>query len=531
MTSPHPDTKLPETTGDTLRLKCPTCGGGLNLKRKHLGITGQCVHCQTPLTALEKDGTIQVVAGLDPHFTPAVPEATPPPVEVETSPALSYGGFITETGTASAPHHAPSLETPSLETPAATAPASAWGFPDRDSVPAFGIPANPTPVQEEIPQSFLSSLESAPLPWAAPAPESAPAPAPAPESAPPSPFLDTPTPSFAPISPGNTNLFGNVTAPAESPFATAPAVAVPASAPATAPAAAPEENPFPPISSGFSLSNSSESNLLIDRNEIPDASLPPAPSFRTSALFGDQAGAPKESFSSMFKNADDSSEINPAWGTKVPHENHASISPFATGSASGGGYAESLFREKVVKESEKADSPLFASPFGKKEDSSPIVPAAKEEFQKKVVLDGDGRPMKAMTPEEEANFAKHLFAVEKTHKRPRWVKALIKTVITLAVLGAIGTGVYFLTPEEKLAEWKEKAYVWLEPGLAILDYVPEGLRPDWLPRTDLGIDAGVDENGVPKKKMNAFEGLDKLKGDIGNMRGTAEDELENINKL
>jgi hypothetical protein len=523
MTSPLSDTKSPEATEETLRLKCPTCSGGLNLKRRHLGITGQCVHCQTPLTALEKDGTIQVVAGLDPHFSPAAPEVVEVPESM--APPLSFGSLVTEAETAiardQAPHHAPSLETVSFETPAVTPPASAWGFPDREIAPAFATSASPAPepprVHEEIPQSFLASLEPASPPE------------PAPLEPAPSPFLDTPTPSFAPISPGNTNLFGTVTAPVESPFATAP-TAPAAAAPVAAPAAASEENPFPAMATGFSLSSSTESNLLVDRTEIRDASLPPAPAFSKSALFGDQSSAPKESFSSMFKNADDSSEINPAWGTKVPHENHASISPFATGSASGGGFAESLFRDKVGKETEKIESPLFASPFGKIEDSSPVAPA-KEEFQKKVVLDGDGRPMKAMTPEEEANFAKHLFAVEKTHKRPRWVKKVIKTAVTLAVLGAIGTGVYFVTPEEKLAEWKEKAYIWLEPGLAILDYVPEGLRPDWLPRTDLGIDAGVDENGVPKKKLNAFEGLDKLKGDIGDMRGTAEDELENINKL
>lgn len=507
MNSPHPQTKLSEATEETLRLKCPTCGGGLNLKRRHLGITGQCVHCKTPLTALEKNGLVQVVAGLDPHFTPEAPEAPEAiAAPVEAPVTLSFDSIVAEMKAPPTLHHAPSPEI-SVAAP----PASAWGFPDRESAPAFAVPeTQPFMTKEEIPPSFLSSIAPAVSPAVSPVPT---------PRAEPALFHDTPTPSFEPISAANTNLFGTTIAPAESPFATTPPAAP-----------TPDENPFPAMTTGFSLStpSSESSNFLIDRNEIPPANATPPST--PSALFGDQQHAPGEAFSSMFKSGDDSSEINPAWGTKVPHENHASISPFATGSASGGGFAESLFRDKVGKESEKIESPLFGSPFAKKEDSSPVAPA-KEEFQKKVVLDGDGRPMKPMTPEEEANFAKHLFAVEKTHKRPRWVKSLIKTTITLAALGAIGTGAYFLTPEEKLAEWKEKAYIWLEPGLAILDYVPEGLRPDWLPRTDLGIDAGVDENGVPKKKMNAFEGLDKLKGDIGDMRGTAEDELENINKL
>lgn len=516
MTSPHPDTKLPEDTVETLRLKCPTCGGGLNLKRRHLGITGQCVHCRTPLTALEKNGSVQVVAGLDPHFPAEASEAavTPPaptaPVAAQAIP--SFDSPPAETTTTDAVHHAPVLETPAT-------PPSAWGFPDRESAPAFSFPAAPAPQspapQDEIPASVLASLKPTPSPAGF---LNAPSETITEAVTTPAPFHETTTPSFDPVSPGNTGLFGTTSEP------TVPPLAASESSPASF---APSDNPFPAMTTGFSLNGSTTeaSNLLVDRNEIP---LPPAgeaPAFAPSALFGNQKPA-GESFSSMFKSGDDSSQINPAWGTKVPQESHASISPFATGSASGGGYAESLFREKVEKESAKIESPLFA----KKEDSSPITPA-KAEFQKKVVLDGDGRPMKPMTPEEEANFAKHLFAVEKTHKRPRWVKKLIKTAITFTVLGAIGTGVYFLTPQEKLAEWKEKAYVWLEPGLAILDYVPEGLRPDWLPRTNLGIDAGVDENGVPGKKLNAFEGLDKLKGDIGNMRGAAEDELENINKL
>jgi hypothetical protein len=92
-------------------------------------------------------------------------------------------------------------------------------------------------------------------------------------------------------------------------------------------------------------------------------------------------------------------------------------------------------------------------------------------------------------------------------------------------------GLVVFTPKEKLAEWKTKAIDWLEPGMAILDYLPEGLRPDWLPRTEFGIDAGVDENGQPKKKLNAFEGLEKLKGDVGNMRGAADAQLEELKNL
>jgi hypothetical protein len=45
---------------EILKLKCPSCGGGLDLKRKFLGLTGHCVHCQTPLTALGEIGAGEV---------------------------------------------------------------------------------------------------------------------------------------------------------------------------------------------------------------------------------------------------------------------------------------------------------------------------------------------------------------------------------------------------------------------------------------------------------------------------------------
>ena len=55
-----PISEAPSQTDETLRLLCPTCGGGLNLKRRHLGVAGQCVHCESPLMAVEEDGEIRI---------------------------------------------------------------------------------------------------------------------------------------------------------------------------------------------------------------------------------------------------------------------------------------------------------------------------------------------------------------------------------------------------------------------------------------------------------------------------------------
>jgi hypothetical protein len=156
----------------------------------------------------------------------------------------------------------------------------------------------------------------------------------------------------------------------------------------------------------------------------------------------------------------------------------------------------------------------------------------KRESQEFVILDGDGRPMRPMTKEEEEDFAKNFFKYDNARTKPSWLirlrKKALRALIFFCIVGAIGAGASFFVPKETLIIWKEKVIKWLEPGMAILDYLPEGLRPDWVPQTDFGIDAGIGEDGKPKKKLNAFEGLDKLKGDIGDMRGAADKQLEEL---
>jgi len=246
----------------------------------------------------------------------------------------------------------------------------------------------------------------------------------------------------------------------------------------------------------------------------------------------------------MFASNEETGSISPAWGTNMPGDAHASISPFGTGSAGGGGFAEGLFREKGVKDaSAKSDSsPIapftpYAAPAPAAEpsvaDATPKTP--RRDCEEKVILDGDGRPMRPMSKDEESDFAKNFFKYENTRTKPRWQRRLLKKLtrmlIGLCVLSAIGAIAACFTPKEKLIEIKEDAIEWLKPGMAIFDYLPDSLRPEWLPRTEFGIDAGVDEKGQPKKKLNAFEGLDKLKGDIGNIRGAADNELKKLNEM
>lgn len=417
---------------EVLRLKCPSCGGGLNLKRRFLGVKGQCVHCHLPLTAVEENGIARVITD-----TPAASIAVPDP-----APALPAANAH-----AAVPHFPETTAQTVPQTP--SAPASSWGFPDFDSLP---VPATPS-IEPHVsaPSAFVNFG--------------------APELAPPLPSRE-----------GDDLFSGRHELPAPAPVANETKTGI---------------SPFGG-SAGFSLS---------------------------SSLFGSEAPA---------------TDIAPAWGTNVPRETHASISPFSTGSAEGGGFAESLFREKVAKDSASGDTGApssFASPFAPM--SAPTAPVeepaaadSKRDCQEFVILDGDGRPLRPMSKEEEEEFAKNFFKYDNARTKQTWVsrlrKNLLRMLIFFCIVGALGAGASFFVPKETLVVWKEKVIKWLEPGMAILDYLPAGLRPDWLPQTDFGIDAGVDENGNPKKKLNAFEGLDKLKGDIGDMRGAADKQLEEL---
>ena len=363
MSSPALPSDTPDIHNAALRLKCPECGGGLNLKRKHLGMTGRCVHCQATLTAKEENGEVFVVVG-----GASAPQPAKQPI--------------------------PTTETPAPE-------------------PLANIQelAQTTALNEDITTDFASSL-----------------------------------------------------------------------------------------------SGRSSGELLSDRIEItaPNSRTvdPPKPA---SSLFGESKGD-EMPFSSLFKTEDTKVDLTSTWGAKPPKESHASLSPYETDS-SGEAFAETLFREKVARE----------TPAPHKQDCTP-----------KIILDGDGRPMAPMTKAEEEEFAMNFFKIDRARKEPRWRKRLVRFLIMNIVLGLAGIVAFFVTPKDKLAEVQADAAEWLGPGLAVLDYLPESVRPEWLPRTDYGIDAGLDENGNPKPKMNAFEGLKKLEVDIGNMRGDAEKELEKL---
>ena len=46
---------------EVVRLFCPECSGKLNLRRKHVGIAGACVHCSIPVMAVDEGGVVKLV--------------------------------------------------------------------------------------------------------------------------------------------------------------------------------------------------------------------------------------------------------------------------------------------------------------------------------------------------------------------------------------------------------------------------------------------------------------------------------------
>ncbi len=454
-------------TEETLKLKCPHCGGGLNLKRIHLGITGTCVHCHAPITAVETNGQVSVLAGRPPlEETHSVQEiAAIAPIAPETAPApVSEGsswGFP-----------APSTKAVDLTTP---------------DVPEMVIP----PLASEIPRGVMPA------------------------------FFDV----------ESTKIETFPTDRAEQEEFAEPDTAEPDTAePDTAEPDTAEPDTAEPDTANATSANATSAAALKEQGiEFSHRTLSPKPAEErpASSLFGVQSDS-MTPLSSLFNMEEPAAEMTASWGTKVPQENHASISPFSTGSADGGGFAETLFREKVEKNSGMGVT--TSALFRQKEDAPAAI--QEERCGERTILDGDGRPMKPSTKEEEEQFAKQFFAIENARNKPnKWMKRAKRFLIFLVILGSAGTGLYFFTPQEKLAQWKTNVYNWLEPGMAILDYLPEGLRPAGLPRSSFGIDAGVDENGVPKKKLNAFEGLKQLNVDIDKYRGSAETEMNALKDI
>ncbi len=175
---------LCEDDPENLNLECPGCGGGLVLKRQHIGIEGLCVWCRTPIVAAEsaRDGQVRVfpIFEGDPGAMPKVAETKPlekteepvveAPVEVDESPD--------KTTTTDAPASfsepdevtAPSLEVPVVEAPVLDAPVIPSLKVEEPAAPEGLAPMAPLDLESLYHVGgFIAPSEPTPEP--APAPE------------------------------------------------------------------------------------------------------------------------------------------------------------------------------------------------------------------------------------------------------------------------------------------------------------------------------------------------------------------------
>ncbi|MEM6277834.1 MAG: hypothetical protein AAF733_00040 [Verrucomicrobiota bacterium] len=466
-----------------IKLKCPQCSGGLNLRRKHMGILGKCVHCKTPIMAVEEGGKVFLKhmgekEASQPESPKQVeekptevtaPESSAPSAPPETPAQFAAPGPAPQETASSAPESLlnqeddssrfvppPMPEGSALETPVEKETEnsdSAWGFPKRgeDSI----APISPLPKMKE-------------------------------ETTPPAPAMEE--------NKGSSDSDEGSGLPPEFGFSEAPSFNLGNASPAAEEA---QEDP-----SNLPASNPSD---LFESN-------------------GNAAEAPG------FSHEEESAEVNSGWGAKVPNQNHASISPFSTGSAEPDpGFAETLFREKAEEETGKIQP---KSPFGElgATDEAPKASGAlfsntvtqrvtkpeptvsKPDQKQEVVLDGDGRPLREMTPEEKEQFAKDIMTFsEDRRKRSPWLRRIRRFFMTVLVLGGLGYGAYVFMPEEQFETAKAKVFDWLEPGSVLLDYLP--------------FDVTETEDGEKEVKIKALEGLDNLSNQMDAYLSTAEDQL------
>ncbi|MDF1859925.1 MAG: hypothetical protein P1U87_06900 [Verrucomicrobiales bacterium] len=524
---------------EVLKLSCPVCSGGLNLRRKHVGIEGKCVQCKTSVTARDVDGIVTLVrtdlpaappladralassaaeASSSSQVAPASPVVNPeiadipptgaasPAPEMRAEPSFSSVAPVME----AAP--LPALEVPQAP-PTSDAPKEengpSWGFPGREEDPASPVAAvNSPPELEEEPSdalsSFMASIPAGKLPAG--------------------PAQDT-----SPGEPDSSSGLSAQVAPADSPpskefgggssFFDSSSVPNPNLQPDSA-AKPPVEKPGEDEKATTELPSKAEergsgfSNKPISlENDAPLSNI-------SSALFGQAGSSVADEPSGGSENR---AEMNPSWGTKVPTQNHASISPFTNNKPeNSAGFAETLFREKASDVPPATFEPK--SPFGDSADSAggvggglfaSAVQEASAKPREEVVLDGDGRPLKPMSDEEKDAFARESMQVGGCHKRPPWVTHITRFVLTIAILCGVGYGAYVFTPEEKIKEWKNMALDWLEPGTVLLDFLPFEIR-----------DVEGGEEGEKEFKIKAIDGLNNLTDDMDAYLDASEANLE-----
>lgn len=206
--------------------------------------------------------------------------------------------------------------------------------------------------------------------------------------------------------------------------------------------------------------------------------------------FDQLEGLFSQSESSIFNPDKEEPGISTSWGTQMPTGNHASISPFRTGSADSGSFAEDLYLEKVQKEN--AEAAAGAEKVVESHPSPPRpVPACDLAFGMPTTAHAgaffgsepapaevfpQSSPVKLPIKPTVEDGSK-IFAASGTGRSGTAIKLALRMIIALIIMALIGMTAYITIPREMMTSWKERAIEWLEPGTTGIELLPEVLKP------------------------------------------------------
>lgn len=475
-TSNLTESAQPAEVSDVLKLKCPFCHGSLNLRRIHLGIEGECVHCHEPVTAIEDESGARLVSAKgnsDSLFPgPLNPVAEHPPKEASpVAEAQPFAPLKSES-------EAVAEEVPQVaaepSAPSAPPSQSPWGFPGKETEVVPSPSADPPPFAQ-LEKALEPETEST-----FPPPSGL---VPSPQSLEESPFQ---SPSKTPSK--ETLLFGKIE---EAAPATGNSVGVEAFVDSPPPLKAQEEAP------SFSFPGALPHEKVEQVRDVPPAEEEPG-----SAPFQSNEAPP--ALENHGENTLDSppplepiSETPPLMESSpvTPDETIESppalksqplpggISPFSTGSAQRvePGLAETLFTGSPASEASKPPALPHAPAPDMSAPDDVAFNAANQWGPPSSVKTSDGEELDfsavAPPPQKKTETGTGPVPAKMPKKRKSnsgAFKKVFKFFLTLGIIGGIAFGANTFVPAAKWGQWKQQAIDWLEPGSVILEKLPFG---------------------------------------------------------
>ncbi len=441
-----------------LKLECPFCLGTLNLRRIHLGIEGECVHCSKPVTAIEDESGCRLVSsiGIPDSPFPGKVDSGDSPIAMEESPEV-IAHQIPEVRADPEPEPIAEKASEIAGAPPAELFQSPWGFPDKE--------------KEEVPLNQINPASFSRLdPPAGPEPE---------------PAISKPIESASPILPAVEAPFQSLSNGAGL-FQKMEPVIPESEEVFDSPPPLPVQEDATPFSSQNAVSFQEAEQVM----DVP--SQPEAEPFQSSDV-----PPPLEAIEENDFQSPPPLEPSPAIPAArlVVAETTASpsvvssqtlpggISPFSTGSAKRAepGFAEALFTADTAA---KAVAPP-ALPHPAIPDMSPPDDVAYNAANQwgpppsPKKSDREEPDFSAVSPTTQVKASTPDRSIpEKLPKKRKSgsgiFKKIFKFFLTIGIIGGLVFAANTFVPSAKWGEWKQQAIDWLEPGSVILEKLPFG---------------------------------------------------------